>query len=1046
MKKIKYFRNILSLLCLLLSGIVHSQNDFLLQISGKVSDANGKPLSGVAISGFGTPYRTVTNTDGVYQLVIGDVCSKAQFVLNGYKTQSVDIKTGGDLDIILEKAEVFDNDDEVLMGFSRQRRGDITGAVSTVKGEILERTPAANLGTTLAGRLAGLITRETSSEPSRIATAFWARGASTNGAYQPLLVIDGFTYRNYATDLLEYISAMEVESISLLKDASTQALYGIQGGNGVIVITTKRGVQRKVTVDVKIDNTIERPSTQLDFIHSGEYVTMKNQAAYNDGLGQYYFFDRETVAGFQPDADPNTYPRQNYPNNNWRQMYMKDQSFMQRAGINFTGGTERTQFFTNLNVMHQNGMWKTEQTKYNPNNDYLWANFRSNVDLKLHKQLSVGLNLSGNIKRERGPANNPNGETFGNDIYYRMFTVPPYVFGPATPLTENSETGETTGNEVVVTQTETWPVYAILNRIGFKVRTNTNVYAQFFAKLNLDFITQGLNLSGYGGYQTLSVENLNTSQNFEKWIRSNNYQDLIFTRYGTDENTPLSYGKATAYYYNLNFKGVLDYRRTFGKHDLTATAFAFYQNMNTANESLPYKRLLSGIEAAYSYNNRYLLKFDIGYSGTEAYSRKHRFTATPALSAGWVITEEDFLRDNKFITYLKPRISTGKTANDQGLGRYVYLDNISLATGGSMSGYLKYIINEGQAANANIAPETSVKQNYGIDLTIMNNLSISADIFREKMNTMLSGSVSTVPAYQGIPLGYYPRTNAGKFENGGYELSAQYAKQVTKKFHFDLGGWVMYAKNTIVFNDEAERGDDYAYRIRQEGYSYGQQFGYLIDRSNGNGFFNSADELHNSGLTYEIGAPRVGDLKYCDLNNDGIINDKDKAPLGTGALPRYTYALNGSMKFQNFDLSFMFQGIGQFWTIDMSTGRHEYAFDGVYSQWHRSAWTAERYAAGDKITYPALSTKANANHEANEFFLEDKSYIRLKNAEIGYTLPRYISKAVAAQQIRLYLNGQNLYTWHNLKGTDYGPEWGSSGEIISIPVFSLYNIGLSVKF
>jgi TonB-linked SusC/RagA family outer membrane protein len=1018
---------------------LRAQDNVTVQISGIVSDPEGRPLSGVLVSGIETVYKTTTDIDGLYTLSTGGECSQLQFSLPGYLTQKAELNGEAFLDITLRRAETYNLEEQVLMGFTKQRKGDVTGAVSTVKGTELERTPIPNLGATLAGRLPGLIVRETSSEPSRISTSFWSRGASTNGAYQPLLVLDGFTYRDYAADLMAYISTMEVESISLLKDASTQALYGVQGGNGVLVITTKRGVQKKVSIDVHIDETMEQPTTQLTFIPSSDYVQMKNQAAYNDGLGEYYFFDRQTTEGFISGEDPEL-----YPSNNWRELNMKDQTFMQRVGINLTGGSEKAQFFTNLNVMHQDGMWKIDQTKYNPNNDYLWANFRSNVDLKLHKRLSVGLNLSGNIKRERGPGNNPNGETFGPDVYYRLYTLPPYVYGPTTPLIEDPETGEITGGEVVVTQTEPWTAYATLNRAGYKIRTNTNIYSQFFGKLDLDFLTKGLSLSGFGGYQTLAVGNMNTGQNFEKWIRTNDYTDLEFTRLGTDENTSLAYSKATAYYYNLNFKGVLDYHRAFGKHDVTAMAFSYYQLMYRSGVSLPYKRLLSGVEAAYNYDDRYLLKLDLGYSGTEAYSREHRFTATPAVSAGWVLSNEAFLKGNTVLTYFKPRVSIGKTANDQGLGRYVYLDNISLSTGGPLSGYLRYIISEGQAANPEIKPEISVKTNVGIDFTLFNSLSVTADIFNEKMNSMLSGAVSTVPTYQGIALSYYPSTNTGKFENKGYELSVDYTKQLSKDFSFNLGGWVMYAKNKIVYNDEAVRDEDYAYRWRQEGYPYGQQFGYLVDKSNGNGFFNSEEELANSHLTYEIGSPRVGDLKYIDLNNDGIINDKDRAPIGTGALPLYTYALHGEFKYKNFDLSLLFQGIGQYWVIDTSTGRTEYGFDGVYSKWHLNAWTAERYANGETITYPALSTKANANHEANEFFMEDKSYLRLKNAELGYNFPRKIAKKISSQSIRLFVSGQNLMTWHHLTEDDYGPE--NNNYWLNIPVYKLYNIGLSVKF
>ena len=396
-----------------------------------------------------------------------------------------------------------------------------------------------------------------------------------------------------------------------------------------------------------------------------------------------------------------------------------------------------------------------------------------------------------------------------------------------------------------------------------------------------------------------------------------------------------------------------------------------------------------------------------------------------------------------WLSLLKLRASYGKTANDRsGLGRYIYLDDISLVTGGPLVGYLRYFVDERQAANPYLKPEISTKQNYGIDLTLFNHLAVSADVFTEKMDNMVAGGASITPEYQGIPLAYFPRVNTGIFENRGYEISLDYTKDINGNLSFNVGGWVAYTKNKVIFSDEEERADDYAYRKRIEGYSVGQQFGYIVDESNGNGFFNSQEEIDNSNLVYEVGTPRPGDLKYYDLNNDGIINDKDKAPVGFGAIPRYTYAFHADVRYRNFDLSVLFQGIGEFHRVDMQNGRVEHGFEGMYSEWHKNAWTAERYANGEKITYPALSTRANSNHQENSFFMEDKSYLRLKNLTFGYTFPQKASNAIGADKIRIYVSGQNLLTWHNLTTNEYGPE----GNYVSIPVYRLYNIGLSVKF
>jgi TonB-linked SusC/RagA family outer membrane protein len=951
------------------------------------------------------------------------------------KTDTIVVESG------LKTTELYHADDAVHFGYSSQKRGAVSGSVATVTGRELESSPVANLSQSLAGRLPGLWTNETYSEPSRVNTTLRVRGASTAYANQPLVVIDGFPYAYNSNELFEYISAYEVESVSLLKDASAQAIYGIQGANGVVVITTKRGRAQKLNVDVRFDQTVEQPSTRLPFLSSGEYVQLRNEAGYNDGLGRNAYFSEADVAGFVSGEN-----REQYPNNDWRKLNMRDLSLMQRVGVDLTGGNERATFYTNFNVMHQGSMWKTYQTKYNSNNDFLWANFRSNVDVNMTKYLSASLNLSGNVKREKVPSGVNTGG-FANALYYRMYTVPSYVYGPTTPAVVDPETGETSGEQIVVTGTEPYSTYAVLNRMGYSNNTVTNIYAQFALKLNMDFLTQGLNLSGYGGYQTNSVNSLYTTQMFEGWLRTPDYSELEFTKYGTNENTALGYSKGSSFYYNLNFKGMLDYRRTFGLHDVGAMAYGFYQRLSTAStgspELLPYKRINSGVEAAYGYAGRYLLKLDLGYSGSEQYARKNRFTATPAVSAGWVASEESFLESaSAYLTYLKLRASYGKAANDRSnLGRYIYLDNISLSSGGPL-GYLGYMVNEGQAANPYLEPEISVKQNYGLDLTLLNSLSVSVDLFREKMNNMVSTATAITPEYQGIPLGNFPRANTGIFENRGYEITADFVKEVSRNVSFSVGGWLAYAKNKIVYNDESELAEDFVYRKRAEGFSVGQAFGYVVDDHDGNGYFNSREELEQSGLVYEIGAPRVGDLKYYDLNSDGIVNDKDLVPLGHGSIPRYYYAFHAKAVVGGFDLSVLFQGIGDYYAVDMQVGRTEYNFEGVYGEWHKNAWTAERYAAGEKIAYPALATKVNSNHETNSFFLENKSYLRLKNAEIGYTFPVRISKLIGAEKIRLTLSGQNLLTWHKLTGNEYGPE----GDYMSIPVYRLYNIGLSVKF
>lgn len=1012
------------------------------QVKGTVKDEYGHILQGVRVSSENGKHLTVTDKHGNYELLIKDGSARVTFSLQGYESRYIEIVETGAIssDITLRRAETYDLDEKIDFGNYSQRKNEVTGSVARVTGEELRRSPVGNLSMSLAGRLPGLFTRETYSEPARTNTDLWVRGSSSPNGGTAMIVIDGFPYDYNANQLFEYITAHEVESITVLKDASAQALYGIQGANGVIVITTRRGVKQPLKIEAEVNNTIEQRTTTPPHISSPIYVQLRNQAGFNDGNGAYSYFSKEVEEGFIAGED-----RERFPDNNWRAINAKDITQMRRVNLNVSGGNDNAVFYTNVNVLHQNGMWNVDPatTQYNPNNQFLWANIRSNVDVNLGRYLTVGLNLSGNIKREKTPGGHGvelnyggswNG--FANRIWYRFFSLPPYLYGPITPLVQDPGTGETTGGEVVVTQTEPITSWGVINRLGYDQYTVTNIYAQFAPKLDLSFLTPGLTLSGSYGYQTNAVKGLFVNRTYEEWVRTGNYDELEFQKIRTGVNTPLQYRSSTSFYYNLNYKGVLSYHRRFGKvHDVSAMAYGFYQHLNKGSD-LPYKRLNSGVEAAYGYNDRYLLKFDLGYSGSEQYARQNRFTAFPAVSAGWVASNESFLKNNSVLTYLKLRASWGKAGNDRGIGRYVYLDNVTL-TGGGFGFLGGYNVNEGQVANPFLDPEIITKKNLGLDLTLLNNFSLSVDVYKERTDNGVTSATSKTPEYQGVPLGNYPRTNVGIFENKGYEVEIGYNKDINRNLNISLGGWLAYNKNKVIFWDESERAEDYAYRLRSEGYPLGQQWGFLVDDHNGNGYFNSEEEIDNSGLVYEIGTPRPGYLKYYDFNADGKVNDKDLIPLGKGALPNFFYAFHGGVKYKNFDLNFLFQGIADYWAVDVSNGRVEYGFEGIYSEWHKNAWTAERYASGEKITYPALSAQKNSNHESSNFFLEDKSYLRLKNLEIGYTFQVF-------NGIRFYVSGQNLFTWDKLKHDLYGPESNGEG-IFAIPVYRLYNLGLSVK-
>ena len=1006
-------------------------------LSGKITDEFNRPLNGVTVTTENGYNGTSTDFNGNYTLIVTDDSPSLVFAASGFVSQKVLIGDQKEINVKL-KTDIYHKDDLIQLGYTSQRRGDLSGSVSTVTGTELEKSPVANLTQTFAGRFAGITTQETYSELSRATTNVYVRGLNAARGNTPLVIIDGIICAYNSNQTLEYITANEIESISVLKDASTQALYGIQGANGLLVITTKRGKKGPLKINTRFDQSWQQVTNKPTFYNSADYAEMRNQAAFNDGLGKNYLFTDAQIAAYRSGEN-----RQLYPNNNWYDIYMKPLAMMQRAAVNLTGGNDRVQFFSNINFMHQGGQFKTDQTRYDPNANNIWINYRSNVDMSLSKYLKAFVRLSGNVKRERTPG------ASNAAVYASIFQIPPTMYGPVTPTIRDQTSGEIidAGGKVITTERVGSPTYGLLNRSGYIRHTVTNITSQFGLDLDMGFLTKGLNLSGILAYQTNSVGSLRTTQNFERYVRTNNPNTLAFIKKGSENDTPLGYGKSSSYYYHLTYNVAMNYKRDFEKHSVGAMAYMFYQNLTKADVGspwlLPYNRVSSGFEVTYGYDNRYLLKLDMGYSGSEQYAKGSRFIATPAASAAWVVSNESFAKDLNWLSNLKLRASYGKTANDQsGLARYAYLDNVTVSGGGPI-GYLQYLVNEGQVGNPNIQAEVSTKQNFGIDLGLFNQVSLSVDVFKENMNNMVVSAFSTIPLYQGIPLNNYPKTNSGKFENKGFELTANYTKTFNRDLTVSVGGIFSYAKNKVIKIDEALRTEDYAYRNWTEGYSVGQEFGYLVDYSNGNGFFNTQAELDNSGLQYGFGTPRLGDLKYRDLNEDGKIDERDKAPIGIGALPRATYGITGGIKYKAFDLSILFQGIGKYSSMIGGQGVWETDFDGVFGALHANAWTPERYANGEKITAPALSLAQTVNHQANDYINYNRSYLRLKNVELSYTLPYSVSKVITAEKIRVLVSGQNLITWDKMKSKDFGPEVSSYS---SFPVYRVFNVGVSVVF
>ncbi len=919
--------------------------------------------------------------------------------------------------------EVPDGEEMIDLGYISLPQKAVTGAVSRVSGAELKKTPEAGLPRTFVGRFSGLTTKETDMELSRgaygtesIGMSWWVRGISTINGTTPMIILDGILCpnTNYA-----YITPDEIESVTVLKDAAVLSLYGIQGANGVISIKTKRGYAGKAEVMVTYDQSFQQMTRYPHLYGSGEYVNLRNQAGYNDGLGNYSQFSRLDTERFQAGGN------ELYPDNDWYSMFVRPMTLMSRAGVTVRGGNEKVQYFANVNYLHQQSPFKTTDEpdrKYNPQPCNDWFNFRSNVDVKFNSYLSGFLRLAGNLKNEKTTG-------FGNsDIYSHLFTLPPTMYGPLTPNGDGYENG----GQVVTHEDEHFPVYGMLNRSGYIKNLSINITAQAGLNLDMGFLTKGLSIGGLMAYQTNALNQTATTQNFERYIRTKDMNGLYFIQKGADTNTPLAYGKASTMDYNLNLYANINYSRVFGDHSVNAMGYIFYLNQELQKSNLPYKRESLGFTATYGYKNRYFIKADVGYSGSEQFHPDRRYIATPAVSGAWVVSDEPFMSGLDWLSNLKLRASFGITANDQlGEDRFLYLDYIDING------------NEGLKGNPNLTAEKMQKQNYGFDLGLFNGLTVSFDWYKSVCDNMLINSSGKIPEYQGVALGNYPRTNQGKMENHGYEVEAMYSRHLNGEWSFFVGGAFSFNKNKVISVNETPYSEDYYYRCRTEGYPLGQVWGYLIDYSNGNGMFNFQEELDAKGLTYDFCTPRVGDFIYQDLNGDKVIDEKDMAPIGYSAIPRESYSISAGFRWKGLEFSLMFQGVSKVSTVVGGTGVYENAYLGVFTDIHQHAWTPERWNNGEKIEYPALSLNRSTNHQTNEFFVWDGSYCRLKNVEISYTLPKSISRRIGAEDIRFSLSGHNLLTFDKMRSKYIDPEVGA---IDKFQPYRVYNVGLSLTF
>lgn len=1018
-------------------------------VKGVVLDETGEPLIGVSVFA-ADKSGAATNLDGEFA-VTTSVPTTLTFTYVGYQTKKVKV-TSASAPLTVSLEPIATNLDEVVViAYGTQKKETMTGAVAAVGQDIIAQTAAANLTTALSGRLPGLTTLQTSGMPGVDDVTIYLRGASTTNGQSPLILIDGIP-----RDDISSLDPNEVESVSILKDASATAVFGVRGANGVILVTTRRGDKGKANVSISANFSMQAFIKKPTRLHSWEFAGLRNQAFINDG----YSKDQLPYTDYMIDMYRSGEEPVFYPDRDIYGEYFKKWAPQTRVNVNVSGGNEKVRYFLNVGYLGQSGQLKTESKNalgYDPGFKNSRFNFRSNLDFNITSDLKLALNVASYLGNVNSPAAGDlfkKRSTMVTEAISNIWCTDPTQPGPYTVEGYTLPDGTVVESNQIMQQigaTAGRNIYGDLNRRGYLHETNMNLNSSFSLDWGLDFITKGLStklLIAFDAKAYNQREGIREYDSYSASVPREAGSTPYYTAITINKNDALQLTKTAYTNYYLNLQYSVNYERTFGAHRVTAMGLFQRDNWQKYDADLPYNMLGVAGRFTYGYDSRYLAEVNLGYNGSEQFAKGHRFGFFPAVSFGWVINNEAFMKDQTFVSRLKLRGSYGKVGNDNlGTSRFLYLDEITMA-GGSNIIYIPSLgngqyVNVTKYGNPNIGWEIAYKQNYGVDLTIFGSeLQLAIDYFREDRKDILI-SRSTVPEILGFPSSAIPKVNMGRIENSGFEFDGSYNKRINKNFSFSVNGNFAYNHNKVKDMDEVRYDEDYAYQYRSTGYSLGQCFGYKIDYSNGNGFINTPEELQWAKTAYGIGTPRLGDFKYQDLNGDGVINEKDKAPIKYGSVPRITYGFGASAKYRQIDFSCQFQGVGKVSQYYSGVGINELGLTGFYTGYHLNAWTPERYANGEKITYPALSTVKSVSHEANDFFIMDRSFLRLKNIEIGYSLSKKVLKKLGMTKVRAYVSGTNLFTWDNMKTNTIDPEQKTYNQY---PVTKMYTVGLNVGF
>ncbi len=898
----------------------------------------------------------------------------------------------------------------IHIGYGTQDARQSTSSISAVSGSELRETFVPNVANALYGRIPGLMVVQRGNEPGNDSPALYARGLQTFGeaGTAPLIVVDGIE------SSFEQMSSYEIESISLLKDASATAIFGSRGANGVLLVTTRRGHEGTLKINFSAQLGFQQAIRLPQFLNSYEYATLYNEGAVNDGSVPVYSNDQ--LEAYRTGSSPYL-----YPNVNWYDQILRSSAPIANYNLNFTGGDTNVKYFASVNALSNGGLYKTtgDLSDNSINAKYQRYNVRTNVDIRLSNTFSTAVDLGGAVEEKSTPYANTTDGIFG-----MMSTLPPNAF----PV--YNEDGSYGGNSLY-----TNPLGDILES-GFYTSSSRTFQSSFKLNADLDRLTPGLSATARLAYHTTFISYSNKSREYERFDISEDNGQIVYTRFG--QNTQLAGDEGESdQWQNLTFQTFLNYQRSFGDYALDAMTMYNYKHFTLIGPSeyypadgsvFPFQHVGVAGRFTNTYKGKYIAELSVAYSGSENFAKDDRMGIFPAASVGWMISDEDFFRRSDTFSFLKLRASYGIVGNDNvGGERFMFDPSYNGSSGYYFGGTNTYVpgIEPGRVANPGFTWEKEEKLNVGIEASILNRFNVTLDYFRQKRYDILVPAYSEVPGFLGLE---YPYLNVGEVENQGVEAAINYRSNLEKTFRYSITANVWYAKNEIAYSAESPQVQPYLYRA---GRQINQPF--LLEAI---GFFENAADIESSP-TQIFASVQPGDLKYKDQNGDNIIDNADFYPIGNTAVPTLNLGLSSRLSYKGFYLDFMLQGV---------TGRSVYLAGSYYHAFQNDAKASTmalgRWHAGntEAATYPRLSASNNENNfQPSTFWQRDGSFIKLRHAELGYDIPRHIVERLRMENVRVFVNGTNVFSIDHLEYSD--PE-----TLSGYPAMRTLSLGASIEF